>query len=77
MLNRAELAQAEDPKALRDELVASYRERFNNPYLAASRGMVDDVIPPQNLRASLVRYLDALRDKVVAPPRRKHGNIPL
>lgn len=77
VLNRAEVAQAEDPAALRAALVSDYRDRFNHPYLAASRGMVDDVISPHNLRASLIRYLDVLRDKVVAPPKRKHGNIPL
>ncbi|MGI9539349.1 MAG: acyl-CoA carboxylase subunit beta [Miltoncostaeaceae bacterium] len=78
---RRELAEAESngggAEARRAELVDEYRERFANPYTAAERGYVDDVIEPQQTRAWLVRSLElALTKRQEAPPR-KHGNIPL
>ena len=77
ILYRRELADAPDPDALRAELVAEYRERFANPYVAAERGYVDDVIRPRDTRRALAGALDALGAKVANRPARKHGNIPL
>jgi propionyl-CoA carboxylase beta chain len=74
---RKELAQAEDPAALRAQLVAEYRAQFATPYVAASRGYIDDVIEPRRTRPRLISALAVLATKRVSPPRRKHGNIPL
>ena len=61
----------------RATLVAEFRERFANPFVAASRGFIDAVIPPRRTRAALVAALASLRDKRDRNPPRKHGNIPL
>ncbi|MBO9371565.1 MAG: methylmalonyl-CoA carboxyltransferase, partial [Chloroflexi bacterium] len=74
---RKELAEAEDPEAVRERLVQEYRERFANPYVAAGRGYLDGVIRPSQTRYMLIRGLEMLRDKRVRRPARKHGNIPL
>jgi acetyl-CoA carboxylase carboxyltransferase component len=77
ILYRRELAQAEDPDALRAQLVQEYRETFANPYVAASRGYIDDVIEPSQTRPNLVNALEMLRNKRDENPPKKHGNIPL
>lgn len=74
---RRELANAEDPQAMRDELVADYRERFANPYVAAARGDIDDIIEPRDTRPRLINALEMLRNKRDSNPARKHGNMPL
>ena len=74
---RRELADAADPAARRAELIADYQERFASPYQAAGRGYVDDVIAPRQTRPWLIRALRLARSKRLAPPPRKHGNIPL
>jgi acetyl-CoA carboxylase carboxyltransferase component len=74
---RKELEAAEDPETRRVELVEEYTERFANPYVAAERGYVDDVIDPRDTRAVLCRALDMLRTKQEKLPQRKHGNVPL
>jgi propionyl-CoA carboxylase beta chain len=74
---RAELAEAVDPDARREELIAEYKERFANPYTAAERGYVDDVIQPRRTRPVLVSALETALSKREPTPRRKHGNIPL
>jgi propionyl-CoA carboxylase beta chain len=74
---RDEIAKAADPARRTDELVAEYVERFANPYVAAERGYVDDVIDPATTRPVLISALRTLRTKRVARPARKHGNIPL
>jgi acetyl-CoA carboxylase carboxyltransferase component len=74
---RRELEQAEDPAARRAELVDEYIERYANPYIAAARGYVDDVIEPAETRRILIRSLEMLASKREELPRRKHGNIPL
>jgi acetyl-CoA carboxylase carboxyltransferase component len=74
---RKQLKEADDPEARRKELIAEYEERFNNPYLAAERGYVDDVIEPSETRRRLIQALRMLRSKREAVPPRKHGNIPL
>ncbi len=74
---RRELAEASDPLARRAELVEEYTERYANPYVAAERGYVDDVIDPADTRRVLVRSLRVLGSKREELPRRKHGNVPL
>src|SRR4249919_2516964 len=74
---RKELESAEDPEARRAELVEEYREQFANPFTAAERGYVDDVIAPRRTRPVLITALEASAGKRADPPRRKHGNIPL
>jgi acetyl-CoA carboxylase carboxyltransferase component len=74
---RRELAEAADPEARRAELVEEYTERYANPYVAAERGYVDDVIDPADTRRVLVRSLAMLASKREDLPRRKHGNVPL
>ena len=74
---RRELQQAADPAARQAELVAEYTEKYANPYLAAERGFVDDVIDPAETRIKLVEGLRVLRTKRDEVPQRKHGNIPL
>jgi len=74
---RRELAEAADPVARRAELVEEYTERYANPYVAAERGYVDDVIDPSETRRVLVRSLRLLASKREDLPRRKHGNVPL
>ena len=74
---RGELADAGDPEARRAELIADYKERFANPYTAAERGYVDEVIEPRRTRPVLISALELTLTKRVETPRRKHGNIPL
>ena len=72
-----ELAAADDPETLRQELIEQYREEFANPYTAADRGFVDDVLVPEETRPRLIEDLAVLRSKRTETPDRKHGNIPL
>jgi acetyl-CoA carboxylase carboxyltransferase component len=74
---RRELQQAADPVARRAELVADYTERYANPYAAAERGYVDDVIDPAETRRKVIAGLNMLMTKREELPRRKHGNMPL
>ena len=74
---RRELAASADPKARRAELVKEYTARFANPYVAAERGYIDDVIEPRETRRELVQALELCLRKTVERPARKHGNIPL
>jgi propionyl-CoA carboxylase beta chain len=77
ILYKRELDAAEDPDALRAEKVAEFREKFANPYIAASRGFVDEVIRPRQTRAKLIAALATLETKRDRNPPKKHGNIPL
>ena len=77
IIYRNELKEAEDPPARRQELVEQYRQQFANPYIAAGRGMVDEVINPQDTRAHLANALAVLAGKKDSRPSKKHGNIPL
>jgi acetyl-CoA carboxylase carboxyltransferase component len=74
---RHELAEAEDREARKAELVAEYREQFANPYVAAARGYIDDVIEPHETRPRLIEALHMLQNKRDNNPPKKHGNIPL
>ncbi|MFC7074287.1 acyl-CoA carboxylase subunit beta [Halovenus rubra] len=72
-----ELEAAEDPEKRRQELIDEYRDQFANPYIAADRGFVDDVLEPPETRPQLISDLEMLRSKRKSQPERKHGNIPL
>jgi propionyl-CoA carboxylase beta chain len=74
---RKELEEAEDAEARRAELIADYKAQFANPYTAAERGYVDDVIEPRRTRAVLCNALETTLTKREKRPARKHGNIPL
>jgi acetyl-CoA carboxylase carboxyltransferase component len=74
---RKELEEADDRETRRAELIADYKERFANPYTAAERGYVDEVIEPRRTRPVLVNALETALTKREPRPRRKHGNIPL
>ena len=74
---RKELEGAADPDARRAELIAEYTLQFANPYTAAERGYVDDVIEPRRTRPVLIDALETSLTKAEPRPRRKHGNIPL
>jgi len=74
---RREIAKAEDPKAKEAELADQYRREFAHPYIAASRGYIDDVIEPRETRPRLINALHMLANKRQALPPKKHGNIPL
>jgi len=72
-----EIAKSADPEATRAAKIEEYKEKFANPYVAASRGMVDDVIDPRDTRIKLIQGLDMLSNKHESRPEKKHGNIPL
>ncbi|MCF2125314.1 acyl-CoA carboxylase subunit beta [Strepomyces sp. STD 3.1] len=74
---RRQLRTAAEPEKLRKELVAEYTEQLMNPFVAARRGHVDDVIDPADTRRVLIKSLDMLRTKRARQPQRKHGNEPL
>ncbi len=77
ILNRRELAEAEDPEARRAELVDEYREKYANPYRAAEHGVLDNVIEPAATRPVLIAALRALREQIRQVPPKKHGLMPL
>jgi acetyl-CoA carboxylase carboxyltransferase component len=74
---RREIAEARDPDARREELVAEYRDKFANPYVPAAYGYIDDVIEPRETRPRLISVLETLQNKRDTHPPKKHGNIPL
>ena len=77
ILYRKQLAEADDPAAERDRLVREYDDELTNPYVAADRGYIDQVIYPHETRAQVIRALRLLRTKRETLPPKKHGNIPL
>ena len=74
---RRELAAAEDKVAARKQKIEEFQDRFANPFVAAERGFIDDVIEPRETRPKVIRALRMLATKVDTMPRKKHGNIPL
>ena len=74
---RKDIAAAADPVAARQEKIDEYVDKFANPYVAASRGYVDDVIEPDSTRPRLISALEMLMSKRETRPSKKHGNIPL
>jgi propionyl-CoA carboxylase beta chain len=77
ILHRKAIAAADDPEAVRAELVIDYEDTLVNPYVAAERGYIDSVIPPSETRAYVIKSLRMLRNKRQSLPPKKHGNIPL
>jgi methylmalonyl-CoA decarboxylase subunit alpha len=77
IIYRREIKEADDANAMRAQKIAEYKKAFDNPYVAASRGYIDDVIEPTQTRMHLIRHLEILEDKVESRPYKKHGNIPL
>ena len=77
IVGRRQIQEAEDPEAKRAELIEEYSNKILNPYIAAKRGFVDEVIRPDETRAKILVALDALKTKEVIRPYKKHGNIPL
>ena len=74
---RREIATADDPEAKLQEKVDEYTSKFANPYRAARRGFIDEVIKPENTRVKLLKAFKMLENKVDTLPKKKHGNIPL
>lgn len=72
-----EIENSNNPEQTRVDKIEEYREKFANPYVAASQGMVDDVIDPRETRIKLIQALDMLKTKKETRPKKKHGNIPL
>jgi propionyl-CoA carboxylase beta chain len=77
IIYRSEIAEAKDPDAKRQELIKEYQEQFTTPYIAASRGFLDDVIDPADTRVRIIKALEMLQNKRDSLPAKKHGNIPL
>ncbi len=77
VINRKEIAQADDPDEVRKQLEAEYNERFANPYKAAALGYIDAVIKPEETRPRIIEALAMLENKKDTNPPKKHGNIPL
>jgi len=74
---RNEISKSENPAETRQRLIQGYRDKFANPYVAAARGYIDDVIDPRTTRSKVIRALEMLQGKEVKNPPKKHGNIPL
>jgi propionyl-CoA carboxylase beta chain len=77
IIHAGEIAKSADPEATRAQKIEEYKEKFANPYVAASHGLVDDVIDPRDTRIKLMQSLEMLRNKKESRPAKKHGNIPL
>ncbi|MGG0656419.1 acyl-CoA carboxylase subunit beta [Rummeliibacillus pycnus] len=77
IIHAGEIAKSEDPEATRAQKIEEYKDKFANPYVAASHGLVDDVIDPRETRIKLMQSLEMLRTKKESRPYKKHGNIPL
>jgi propionyl-CoA carboxylase beta chain len=77
IIHRSQIRESDDPKELTDQLVSEYEENLMNPYIAASRGMIDDVIEPGQTRLKIIRALKMLANKRENIPPKKHGSIPL
>jgi propionyl-CoA carboxylase beta chain len=77
IIYRRDLAKSPTPEERRSKLIDDYKAHFANPYSAAERGYIDDVIEPHQTRPKLIRALRTLQTKRVEGPKRKHGNIPL
>ena len=77
ILYRRELNVSKEPEQSRMEKIEEYRDHFANPFVAAERGYIDDVIEPHETRHRVIRALRMLANKGDTMPRKKHGNIPL
>jgi propionyl-CoA carboxylase beta chain len=77
IISKKAIAASDKPDETRQQLVSEYKEKFSNPYVAAARGYIDDVIDPAKTRPKIIRALETLENKAATNPQRKHGNIPL
>ena len=77
ILYRRELSAAQDKESARNSKIAELQDKFANPYIAAERGFIDEVIEPRFTRPKLIRALSLLQNKRDSNPPKKHGNIPL
>ncbi|MFO7829873.1 MAG: acyl-CoA carboxylase subunit beta [Bacteroidales bacterium] len=77
ILYKRELQKAENPKQLRKEFAAKYRQEIANPYIADEKGYIDEVIDPADTRKKLIIAFESLENKHIDPPSRKHGNMPI
>jgi methylmalonyl-CoA decarboxylase subunit alpha len=77
IIYRREIQGSANPDATRASKIAEYKTAFDNPYVAAARGYIDDVIQPEQTRAQLILHLEMLEDKAETRPFKKHGNMPL
>ncbi|SVA04222.1 uncharacterized protein METZ01_LOCUS57076, partial [marine metagenome] len=77
IIHRSQIRESDDPQKLANELASEYEENLMNPYIAASRGMIDDVIEPGQTRLKVIRALKMLANKRENIPPKKHGSIPL
>jgi len=77
IIYRREIERSPDPAATRAQKIEEYKKRFDNPYVAAAKGYIDDVVDPKHTRLALIRHLRMLEGKEQSLPFRKHGNIPL
>ncbi len=77
ILYRKEFLESEDPIKLKKELAIKYRDEIANPYVADEKGYIDEVIDPAETRKKLIFAFEALENKHISSPSRKHGNIPL
>jgi len=77
IIHRREIADAADQDQRRQDLIGDYETQFSNPYVAAERGLIDEVIEPRETRVRLIQALEMLRTKRTSLPPKKHGNIPL
>jgi propionyl-CoA carboxylase beta chain len=77
VLYKSEIEKAADPQSKRMEKIQEYREEFANPYYAAERGWVDEIIDPKDTRQFLIRSLERLKNKAELRPGKRHGTIPL
>jgi acetyl-CoA carboxylase carboxyltransferase component len=77
IIHRGEIGNSDDPDATRARLISEYESQLMNPYIAASRGMLDDIIDPIETRPKIIRALDMMANKREVGPTKKHGSIPL
>ncbi|MDH5363704.1 MAG: methylmalonyl-CoA carboxyltransferase, partial [Dehalococcoidia bacterium] len=77
IIYRDEIKKSANAEETRQKLIQEYRDKFANPYVAAARGYIDDVINPRETRPKLIKALRMLQNKEVSTPSKKHGNIPL
>jgi propionyl-CoA carboxylase beta chain len=77
ILFRKEISESAEPERATDAKIAEYRQKFAHPYVAASRGFLDDIIDPRDTRPRLIDALETLQSKRDRNPAKKHGNLPL
>ena len=77
IIHRKQIAESKDPDALKAKLIENYTEEFMTPYIAANKGLIDEVIEPKDTRSKIISALEILSTKREFTPQKKHGTIPL